>query len=394
MKMDALFGCAVDVGLPVALWRSPGDDKIRAVIELSKTVSRAKIKFENSEGGFAFGPFFNPGCEETLLIREDLCYDSSSGELTDGPNRGDSPEKRGLKDRLAQALSRKGADGDKCKTRWHDNVAAPITQSQKDHYCQLVTDGIKAIQSGRFQKLVLSRTHEAILSDDFNPVIMFTRLCKEYPGAFVYLLSIPLIGTWMGATPEILVSLDHHNVLSTMALGGTVVIKSEGQPEPKWERKELDEHKFISHYIADCFHKAGVEKLTMNGPRTSTAGKLYHLKTEFSAQLDKTKAQKHVVTRILDLLHPTPAVCGIPKSEATSFITGNEGYNREFYAGFLGPVNIDNESHLFVNLRCMQLYKNLAVLYSGAGVTGESDPVQEWEETQAKLGTLHRVLVS
>jgi isochorismate synthase len=393
MKMDSLFGCAVDVGLPVVLWRLPGDDKTRATIELSKTVSPTKIKFENNESGFAFGPFVNPGCNRTLLIHGDLCYNSLSDELTDGPRMGEYPEKEGLKNKFAQTLSQKGADGANGITRGHDNVAAPITQSEKDHYCQLVTDGIKAIKSGRFQKLVLSHTHVVPLSDDFSPVGMFTRLCKEYPGAFVYLLSIPLIGTWIGVTPETLVSLNKNNVLSTMALGGTVVIQSEGQPEPKWERKELDEHNFISQYIADCFQKVGVEKLTRNGPRTSTAGKLYHLKTDFSAQLDRTQAQQ-VVTNILDLLHPTPAVCGIPKDEATSFIIGNEGYRREFYTGFLGPVNIDNESHLFVNLRCMQLYKNLAILYSGAGVTRESDPVKEWEETQAKSGTLRGGLVS
>lgn len=394
MNIGSLFGCAVDLGLPVVLWRLPDDDKIRAIIELSETVSPTKIKFEKNESGFAFGPFINRGCEETLLIHEDLCYNSLTDELTDGQKMGDSPEKKRLKNRLAQALSRKGTDGAKCTTRWYDNVAAPRTQSEKDHYCQLVTDGIEAIKSGRFQKLVLSRTQVATLSDDFSPVTMFTRLCRKYPGAFVYLLSIPLIGTWMGATPEILVTLNKNNVLSTMALGGTVVIRSEGQPEPKWERKELDEHRFISQYIADCFQKVGVEKLTRNGPRTSTAGKLFHLKTDFSAQLDKAQAQQEAVTNILDLLHPTPAVCGIPKGEATLFITGNEGYNREFYTGFLGPVNIDDESHLFVNLRCMQLYKNLAILYGGAGVTSESNPVKEWEETEAKIGTLRGVLVS
>jgi isochorismate synthase len=389
MKMDVLFGSAVNAGLPVALWRLPGGgDRTRAVVELSRMVSRGKIRFEDGQSGFAFGPFVNPGCADTLFVRGDLLYDSATGSLAEGPDVARSAEKKALKDRLCLPAAQTGAAG---RAEWHDNPAAPSTQPEKERYCELVGKGIEAIGSGRFHKLVLSRTREASLSAEFDPLRLFGRLAREYPSAFVFLVSIPSVGTWMGATPEILVSLDREGVLSTMALGGTVVIKFEGQPEPVWERKELEEHRFISQYIADCFRKVGVDSLTQNGPCTATAGRLYHLKTDFSAKLGNEEARR-VATALVDLLHPTPAVCGIPTDQATAFITGNEGYDREFYTGFLGPVNVDGESHLFVNLRSMQLNGDRAILYSGAGVTIESDPVKEWEETEAKSGTLFKVI--
>ena len=93
---------------------------------------------------------------------------------------------------------------------------------------------------------------------------------------------------------------------------------------------------------------------------------------------------------MLELLHPTSAVCGMPKSSAADFIKKYENGNREFYSGYLGPVNHQKEIHLFVNLRCMQLLKNTAILYAGAGVTEDSNPEKEWLETALKMNTLQQ----
>ncbi|MEJ0056113.1 MAG: chorismate-binding protein [Bacteroidota bacterium] len=75
---------------------------------------------------------------------------------------------------------------------------------------------------------------------------------------------------------------------------------------------------------------------------------------------------------MLKLLHPTSAVCGMPMEASLEFLKQNEGYDREFYSGYLGPVNIDHETSLYVNLRCMKLFANEASLYAGAGVMADS----------------------
>ena len=95
---------------------------------------------------------------------------------------------------------------------------------------------------------------------------------------------------------------------------------------------------------------------------------------------------------MLDLLHPTSAVCGMPQEPALDFLRKHEEYDRAFYSGYLGPVNIENETNIFVNLRCMQLLSQKAILYAGAGVTIDSDPEKEWQETEMKLQTLLNVL--
>ena len=116
-----------------------------------------------------------------------------------------------------------------------------------------------------------------------------------------------------------------------------------------------------------------------------------HLRTDFKVDLKEVDFPT-LGTDMLQLLHPTSAVCGLPKEPALRFIIANEGYKRSYYSGFLGPVNSEVGTHLFVNLRCMQLLKTEAVLYAGAGITCESSPEKEWQETQHKMQTMGKIL--
>jgi isochorismate synthase len=121
------------------------------------------------------------------------------------------------------------------------------------------------------------------------------------------------------------------------------------------------------------------------------AGNLMHLRTDFKVDLKEVDFPT-LGSEMLHLLHPTSAICGLPKEPAAAFIKENEGYNRSYYSGYLGPVNSPVGTHLFVNLRCMQLLENQAILYAGAGITGESSPEKEYQETQHKMQTMRSIL--
>jgi isochorismate synthase len=116
-----------------------------------------------------------------------------------------------------------------------------------------------------------------------------------------------------------------------------------------------------------------------------------HLKSDFTVDL-KAINFPQLGSVMLQLLHPTSAVCGMPLEPAIDFLRMHEGYDREFYAGYLGPVNIENDISLFVNLRCMKLLDNKAILFAGAGVTVDSVAEKEWEETEIKFRTLLNVI--
>jgi isochorismate synthase len=276
-------------------------------------------------------------------------------------------------------------------------AAAWVTTAQEPYlcpeteYCALVETAIAYIQQTGIKKIVTSRATETPLPPNFSPIATFAALCRRYPHAFVSLVSIPTLGTWLGASPEVLLSVSDREIYS-VALAGT-------QPRPSdsplsavtWGAKEREEQALVSDYIRDFFQQLKLNTLTEIGPQTISAGQIVHLQTQFRIRLDQPHLSR-LANQILHRLHPTSAVCGMPKPEALSFILENENYDRAFYSGFLGPVHLNQQSHLFVNLRCMQLKQDKAILYVGGGITPDSVPQAEWTETVLKSKTLLNVL--
>ena len=91
-------------------------------------------------------------------------------------------------------------------------------------------------------------------------------------------------------------------------------------------------------------------------------------------------------------LHPTPAVCGLPKEEAYRFIIDTENYDRSYYSGIIGWLAPEGDTTLYVNLRCMRIDKDTATLYAGGGILPTSEAESEWEETQHKMDTMRNIL--
>jgi isochorismate synthase len=267
-----------------------------------------------------------------------------------------------------------------------------VSGNSSENFQTAVKLAVAAIRRHEFQKVVLSRQKEAAMPDDFNAVEVFIELVKRYPNAFVSFFAIPQAGVWMGASPEILVSVDRHQIFRTMALAGT---QAKGTltnlQQATWTQKEIAEQAMVSRYIINCFKKIRLREFEENGPRTVAAGELIHLRTDFEVDMQATNFPQ-LGTVMLDLLHPTSAVCGMPKPAAMEFLAAHENYDRALYSGYIGSVHIAGESHLFVNLRCMQLQASSLILYAGAGITEDSIPEKEWNETEMKCETMLQLI--
>ncbi len=208
------------------------------------------------------------------------------------------------------------------------------------------------------------------------------------------MVSSPDTGTWLGASPELLVSIDANDKFKTIALAGTLPYQPEmNLKSVAWTQKEIEEQALVSRYIINCFKKIRVREYAEHGPRTVVAGSLLHLRTDYEVDMKEVNFPQ-LGSVMLTLLHPTSAVCGMPLDPALDFLHKNEGYDREFYSGYLGPVHFDGESQLFVNLRCVQVFENSARIYAGAGVTADSDPSKETEEVDMKIQTLNKIINS
>ena len=255
----------------------------------------------------------------------------------------------------------------------------------KKNYCKQVKKAISVIKSSNASKIVLSRKKEIDLKQ-FDISILIKRLLNLYPNAFRYLWYHPQTGFWCGASPEVLLEMERIS-FATMALAGTQRVKKDAIPY--WNFKELNEQKIVVDSIAASLQKVA-SVIRTSETYNYQAASLVHLRTDITGTL---KEGKNTLSMIASILHPTPAVCGTPQDYAKSYILDNEDYSREFYTGFLGPIyQKDSCSKLFVNLRCMKIDANIATLFVGGGITIDSEPESEWEETQHKLQTMLQVI--
>jgi isochorismate synthase len=266
--------------------------------------------------------------------------------------------------------------------------SASINPEARSNFESLVEKSVSEIKSGRFEKLVLSRKEAATLSND-TITDVFQKLLYAYPAAFRYCFYHPDSGLWMGATPEQLLKVED-NILHTVARAGTQLYNEDAPAV--WEEKEKQEQLFVTEYILGSLQPF-VDAIQSTKPYTFRAGTIVHIKTDITAVLK----EEGMLEKIINALHPTPAVCGLPRQEAKKFLLENEGYDREYYSGFLGEINRDfatNQSgtDLFVNLRCMKIEDNTAQLFIGCGITKDSNPQKEFLETVNKSMTMRKVI--
>lgn len=240
-----------------------------------------------------------------------------------------------------------------------------------------------AITNGQFAKLVLARSCDKPHSTEASPIELFHRACHLYPRAMVMLITTPVTGTWLIATPEILLDSegDHYR---TMALAGTMPYST--GVLPSWSAKNQHEQHIVEQYIDNTLQPFSYD-IIKDGPHTVRAGNLQHLCTTFRFHLKQCTPLCH----LLSALHPTPAVCGLPKAEARRFINSNEHCHRSYYSGFAGPIGMTDGTHLYVTLRCMQIHSDHCTLFAGGGIMPDSTLDSEWNETENKLQTMTKV---
>lgn len=246
------------------------------------------------------------------------------------------------------------------------------------------------LQEGTFRKIVLSRCQDVDVAEPESPFLLFQKACERYPRMFISLVSTPQGGTWLTATPEILLENEvpfegglRAASFRTIALAGTMPFAE----DVRWSEKNIREQRYVATYMMETLEQF-TNNISEEGPYTTRAANLAHLRSDFTFTL----SDNHHLGTLLHALHPTPAVCGLPKREAFDFIQRNESSPRRYYSGFQGPLTPDGETHLYVSLRCMLINGGHYALYAGGGLLCDSVEESEWQETEAKLSTMHSLL--
>ncbi|GMQ23396.1 isochorismate synthase [Algoriphagus sp. oki45] len=383
--LNALFLKGLESGGAFALWRKPKSNKLEYIQDDQAAPTRVNLELENLPAGFLAHPFADQEDKKAYFIQASKYFQF---QLDSIPSEIELPE--WLSTELGREES-KTQIAELIRSKSFSQTKPAGKCDQKAHFLNLVEKGIEAINSGLLEKIVPSRTRLIDLPENFDLAQTFTRLLEAYPNSFVNFFHIPGVGTWIGASPEILIETKGDQFY-TMSLAGTQPGRGENPlKSAAWTQKEIEEQAMVSRYIVDCFKKIRLREYEEHGPKTVLAGNLLHLRSDFRVNMKSTNFP-NLGTVMLELLHPTSAVCGMPRKEAHDFLQSHEGFDRSFFAGFLGPVNIQEETSVFVNLRTANLQGEKAILYAGAGVTEDSDPEMEWEETELKCNIIGKFL--
>jgi len=362
-----IYNLCLDKNLTFAIFRLPGETNSTTYIQTEpRSIEYSSIHEINEKKGFIMAPFDTRNGKKYIMVRPDITIEGDND--------------------AEETLNRIKALPGNTPPAWdqHD----PVVTGRKAYLNQ-----VKSIQdqisTGSFQKAVLSRIKTINGNYLSHAIQIFHEVCNRHPNAFVYLFKSN-DQFWLGASPEPLLRLNK-GVVSTVSLAGTRKYSKKNMDCSNWTMKEVLEQEYVTRYIHDVLRQFHIKDYRVTSPYVKKAGDIVHLRSDF------TFSNEHLSGRtweLLDALHPTPAVAGQPKEEAITYIKQIEPHDREYYAGFLGPVKSDEVIDLFVNLRCMRITPEYVSLYIGGGITLESVPEDEWEETQLKAKSLLNIINS
>ncbi len=362
LLLAPVFDQLIQNQIAFAAWFDPMDQRLGIVVGNASDV-KLFDRFDqlNGEAGFVFAPYRITRQYPVILLKPALYLeDLISADQLDFSN--------------IEPFIKKSADNIHCKT------------SIKEEYLRTIEETVSAIRGGDLSKVIISRQIPVKRSEGSLGGI-FIQLHDQTPNAFTYLVNLPAAGIWMGATPEVLLKSDGQ-FFETVSLAGTQVRKYDSE-DYYWNTKDIEEQAFISRYMLELFYCFDIHKYRTTGPETLESGKVAHLKTSFFFPVEKIEK---CLGNFIAELHPTPAVCGLPKELADEFILKNEKHDRKYYTGYLGPWKLNKQVNIFVNLRCMEVTNDEYILYAGGGITAKSIPEREWDEINQKAKTLLSVI--
>ena len=389
-----------------AIYRLPHEDHATIIRQKDGTpVELRSLSDLNGRSGFVVAPFEVKSDQPVVLIEGEktICHlepsaatchldqakrverslDYARDDNRENGGRDDMNERGDVDKRGNAPDDRQENDGrdDKREDGRDDKVSKYYKVDFANYHSQL--------ENGHFRKIVLARCADEDMPAGVEKMDLFYRACEMYPRLFIALVETPQSGCWLTATPEILLDGKAQD-WRTIALAGTMKLEGDqlnGEGETlTWSTKNIQEQRIVATYITECLEQFTGD-FREEGPRTVRAANLVHLRSDFTFKL----ADNEHIGDVLQALHPTPAVCGLPKREAFNFIVKNEHTPRRYYSGFMGPLQMD-DTHLYVSLRCMNIEGDKCHLYAGGGLLKDSTEEQEWQETEAKMETMKRLI--
>jgi isochorismate synthase len=310
------------------------------------------------------------------------------------------PERDGTESTLTHLLARvgrlcrelEGAERDRAAPT---RVGFTRAESERAGWDTAVRNALDAIGEGRVSKVVLARTLDVITESPLDPIEVVHHLWQDNGGSHVFYFEPERGCALAGAAPEIVSMVSEGRFRATAVAGTVAKGETPEEQERLAERLLTSKKEGVEHRIAleDMVSRLGPLARDIQAqpePHVLTLARLQHLETEIRAELPEGTS----ALTVLEALHPTPAVCGLPRDAAVEFLREEEPFERGWYAGPVGWFDLDGNGAFVPSLRCAVVRDCRWRLFAGAGIVAGSDPGLEWDETSIKFEPMLRALAA
>ncbi|WP_435147382.1 isochorismate synthase [Halobaculum sp. P14] len=263
-------------------------------------------------------------------------------------------------------------------------VASTTWRTSRADWTDQVARVVDRIRAGELRKVVLATALDVDLETPVDIPDALERLRRTYPDCYRFLVQPTGAAGFFGAPPEQLVERDGRTV-RTEALAGSMPRGETPEADAEHARSLLDSEK-IQHeqrVVAEtiCEQLSTYGDVTEGEQGLRKLSNIQHLRTPIEATLHE---DTHVLT-LVEALHPTPAVGGLPLEEALATIRATETFDRGWYAAPVGWFDADGDGEFAVGIRSGLAGDTSATLFAGNGIVADSDPADEWDELQPKV---------
>lgn len=263
---------------------------------------------------------------------------------------------------------------------------------EKNTWSEKINKCLKLFENNKLKKIVLSRRAELIFKNDIDLYELFINLRSQSLNSYNFYYSFENNSAFMGISPERLFKktgtiLFSDSLAGTRARGKNKIDDLELENKLLRNEKELIEHDFVTKSIIKSLKTISEDVETLSNINIKKFKNVQHLYSQIKAKLK----QNISIEEILNVLHPTPAVGGVPKEKSIEYINELEKFDRGWYAAPIGYISNDN-SEFCVGIRSGLAIENKLYIYTGAGIVPGSVPEYEWEELNKKMDNFLNII--
>ena len=274
-----------------------------------------------------------------------------------------------------------------------DKSSSAALRHSSQQYVQMIQKAQQHIASGDVYQICL--TNQIQIEHQLDPLSVFLDLREANPAPYAAFMRIGSQSI-VCSSPEQFLHVSATGTISTKPIKGTRPRAADPEldlanaEELKANEKERAENLMIVDLMRNDLGRVAK-------PDTVRVSKLFEIESyatvhQLVSTVEAELAEGQDAFSAFDSSFPGGSMTGAPKVKAMEIIQNLEKGSRSVYSGALGYFGFDGSADFGMTIRTIVFDGNRAYIGVGGGITSDSDPMAELEETKLKAGALLRAL--